>query len=409
MLYIYIYICIYIYIWEREERKGQAVSVSSLLEEITTSEAMEQHNGEGHSWGAQVAILTLSYQSPGLGHELSASVCPCVKAGMMVSFECQLDQTVVPGYFVNICFYLFILLHQISVAACRIFNCRMQTLFLFFSSTTLLLPTLLPPPSCTHAQSCNPMDCSPPGSSVHGLFQARILEWVAISFSTACKLLTCTCGNPAPWPGLEPRPPILEVRQSLSHWTTREIARLFNQTLIYVLLWKYCVDMFNSYNPLTLNEGNYSQYCEWCCSSAQSCPYLCDPMDCCTPGFPVLHHLPKLGQPYVHWVGDGIQPAHPLHPLLLLSSIFPSIGIFSNESALQSGGQSNGASTSASVLPMNIQAWSPLGWTGLISLQSKGLSRVFSNTTLQKHRFFSTQPSLWSISSNKVNNFMNQN
>ena len=57
-------------------------------------------------------------------------------------------------------------------------------LFCFvFSSTSLLLPTRDPPPSCTHAQSCNPMDCSQPGSSVHGLFQARILEWVAISFS----------------------------------------------------------------------------------------------------------------------------------------------------------------------------------------------------------------------------------
>ena len=56
--------------------------------------------------------------------------------------------------------------------------------FFFFSSTSLLLPTRDPPPSCTHAQSCNPMDCSLPGSSVHGLFQARILEWVAISFST---------------------------------------------------------------------------------------------------------------------------------------------------------------------------------------------------------------------------------
>ena len=55
--------------------------------------------------------------------------------------------------------------------------------FNFFSSTTLLLPTHLPPPSCTHAQSCNPMDCNLPGSSVHGLFQARILAWVAISFS----------------------------------------------------------------------------------------------------------------------------------------------------------------------------------------------------------------------------------
>ena len=58
-----------------------------------------------------------------------------------------------------------------------------ENTFFFFCSTTLLLPTHPPPPSCTHAQSCDPMDCCPPGSSVHGLFQARILEWVAISFS----------------------------------------------------------------------------------------------------------------------------------------------------------------------------------------------------------------------------------
>ena len=61
-----------------------------------------------------------------------------------------------------------------------------------------------------------------------------------------------------------------------------------------------------------------------------------------------------------------------------------------------SGGQSTGASASASVLPMNIQDWFPLGWTGLFSLLSKGLSRVFSNTTVQKHQFFSAQPSLCS-------------
>ena len=61
-------------------------------------------------------------------------------------------------------------------------NCGVGEDFFFFSSTILLLPTHHPPPSCTHAQSCNPMDCSPPGSSVYGLFQARILEWVAISF-----------------------------------------------------------------------------------------------------------------------------------------------------------------------------------------------------------------------------------
>ena len=58
-----------------------------------------------------------------------------------------------------------------------------EIIIIFFSSTSLLLPTRLPPPSCTHAQSCSPMDCSPPGSSVHGLFQARILEWITISFS----------------------------------------------------------------------------------------------------------------------------------------------------------------------------------------------------------------------------------
>ena len=85
-------------------------------------------------------------------------------------------------------------------------------------------------------------------------------------------------------------------------------------------------------------------------------------------------------------------------PLLLPPSIFPSIRVFSNESVLCIGGQSIGASASASVLPMNIQAWFPLGWTGWISLQSKKLSRVFSNTTVQKHQFFGTQPSLQSNS-----------
>ena len=80
------------------------------------------------------------------------------------------------------------------------------------------------------------------------------------------------------------------------------------------------------------------------------------------------------------------------HPLLLLPSIFPSIRVFSNESAFRiRWGQSIGVSASVSVLPMNTQDWSPLGWTGWISLLSKGLSRVFSNTTVQKHQFFGAQ------------------
>ena len=76
--------------------------------------------------------------------------------------------------------------------------------------------------------------------------------------------------------------------------------------------------------------------------------------------------------------------------LLLLSSSFPSIRVFSNELLFAPGGKSIGVS--ATVLPMNIQDWFPLRLTGLISLQSKGLSRVFSNTTIQKHQFFGTQP-----------------
>ena len=73
---------------------------------------------------------------------------------------------------------------------------------------------------------------------------------------------------------------------------------------------------------------------------------------------------------------------------------FPASGSFPMSQLFASGGQSSGASASASVLPMNIQDWSPLGWTGWISLQPKGLSRVFSNTTVQKHQFFSAQLSV---------------
>ena len=86
------------------------------------------------------------------------------------------------------------------------------------------------------------------------------------------------------------------------------------------------------------------------------------------------------------------------HPLLLLPSIFPSIRVFSMGQFFASGGQSIGVSDSPSVLPINIQDWYPLGWTGWIFLQSKRLSRVFSNTTVQKHWFFRTQFSLYSNS-----------
>ena len=123
-------------------------------------------------------------------------------------------------------------------------------------------------------------------------------------------------------------------------------------------------------------------------SVAQSCLTLCNPMDCSTTGLPV-HQLPEFTQTYVHWVGDAIQPSHPLSspsPPVFLS--FQAPGSFQMS---QFSSVSIGVSASASVLPMNTQDISPLGWTGWLSLQSKGLSRVFSNTTVQKHQFFSTQ------------------
>ena len=122
-------------------------------------------------------------------------------------------------------------------------------------------------------------------------------------------------------------------------------------------------------------------------SVAQSCPTLCNPTDHSTPGLPIHHRLPELTQSYVHWVSYSIQPSHPLSSPSSPASVFPNTGSFPMSQFFASGGQSIGVSASASVLPMNIQDWFPLGWTAWISLQSKGLSRVFSNTTVVLHNF----------------------
>ena len=129
-------------------------------------------------------------------------------------------------------------------------------------------------------------------------------------------------------------------------------------------------------------------------SVAQSCPTLCNPIDYSTPGFPVLHQLLELAQTHVHWVGDAIQQSHPLsYPSPPAFNLSQHQGLFH----WVSGGQSIGISASASVFPINIQDWFLLRLTVWI-FQSKGLSRVFSNTTLQKHQVFSTQLSLSSNS-----------
>ena len=140
-------------------------------------------------------------------------------------------------------------------------------------------------------------------------------------------------------------------------------------------------------------------------SLTQSCLILCDPMDCSTPGIPVHHQHPELAQTHLHRFSDAIPPSHPQSsPFPLAFNLSKHQGVFqwvsvSHQVAkvleLQLQHPMNIQYINEySVLPMNIQDWLPLGWTGLISLLPKGFSRVFSKTTVQKHQFFSTQLSL---------------
>ena len=168
---------------------------------------------------------------------------------------------------------------------------------------------------------CDPMDCSLPGSSIHGILQARILEWVAISFSRGSS---------------QPRD---QTRVSLI------AGRRFN-------LW-------------ATREAPSPEVC------SNSCPL-------------------------VQWCYLTISSSAALFSFCLQS--FPTSGSFPVSPLFASGGQRIGASVSTSVLPVNIQSWIPSGLTGLISLLSKWLSRIFSSTTILKHQFFGTQPSLWSNS-----------
>ena len=138
----------------------------------------------------------------------------------------------------------------------------------------------------------------------------------------------------------------------------------------------------------------------WWCSVAKSCPTLCNLIwpHCSTPGFSVFDYYLEFAQTHVHhqWchpiISFSVVPFSSCLQSFLISASFPMSQFFASSSQIIV------PSASASVLPMNIQSWFPLRLTGLISLQSKGLSRIFSNTTVQKHQFFGAQPSLWSNS-----------
>ena len=141
---------------------------------------------------------------------------------------------------------------------------------------------------------------------------------------------------------------------------------------------------FERYDSCVLPTFNFS-------SVTQLCLTLRDPMNRSMPGLPVHHQLPEFTQtcPLSRWCHPAISPS--IIPFSSCPQSFPAPEYFQMSQLFASSGQSIGVSASTSVLPMNIQDWSALGWTSWISLQSKELSRVFSNTTVQKHQFFGTQ------------------
>ena len=131
---------------------------------------------------------------------------------------------------------------------------------------------------------CDPTDCSPPGSSVHGIVQARILEWIAISFSRGSS-----------WPRDQTQVSCIAGR-FFTIWAIGKSQYLLTITLFVLFL--------------ILNF--LWQFVCCCCSVAELCPTPCNPMDCSTSGSSVLHNFPEFAQIHVYWVGDAIQPSHPL-------------------------------------------------------------------------------------------------
>ena len=234
--------------------------------------------------------------------------------------------------------------------------------------------------------------------------------------------LSCSRWDLVPWPGVEPRPRALAL-WSLRHWTTLGSLWLLE---IYILLWASCfsfakeviislptVVMMPKWEPvnhinlclilqqwtlsaLFLSKTLYSAFTNKMFSSvhfssvAQSCPTVCDPMNRSMPGLPVHHQLPEFTRTHVHRVSDAIQPSHPLSSPSLPARSPSQYQSFPMSQLFAWGGQSTAVSALASFLPKKSQGWSS-EWTGWISLQSKGLARVFSNTTIQKHQFFGVQ------------------
>ena len=211
----------------------------------------------------------------------------------------------------------------------------------------------------------DPVDYSLPGSSFHGIVQVRILEWVAISFSRASSL-------PRDWTLVS-----CIASGFCTCWAVRE-------AYYYHLLYEN-MSVFFQFSSVHFSRSVVSDSLR-----PHGLQHTRPPCPSPTPG------AWSNSCPSSQWCHATISSSV-IHFFSCLQS-FPASGSFPVSQFFASGGQSIEGSASASVLPVNTQDWFPLGWTGWISLQFKGLARVFSNTTVQKHQFFGTQLSLWSNS-----------
>ena len=150
-----------------------------------------------------------------------------------------------------------------------------------------------------------PYGCSPPGSSVHGISQERILKWVAISSRGS--------SWSRDWTQIS-----FIGRRILYHWTTRKSQTYLVLYVSYVSIkleknFKLKRNLNSKWYVQTVHrKGNMNGFSVQFSPVTQSCPTLCDPMDCSMPGLPVNHQLPEFTETHVHWVGDAIQPSHPL-------------------------------------------------------------------------------------------------
>ena len=186
----------------------------------------------------------------------------------------------------------------------------------------------------------------------------------------------------------------IRVDTNICYLSTLSLFIIFKIALAILGLLHFYIDFKISFPDPQRSSLEFLCYCCCCCCCAvtKSCPTLCNPRDCSMPGSSVLDCLPEIAQIHVSWVSDTVWTISSSVALLscCLQS-FPASGSFPMSQFFASGRKIFGASASVSVLSMNIQGWFPLVLTSLISLQSRGLSIVFSNTAVQKHQFLGAQ------------------